>query len=74
MRADKIIIGDFYRHKNSPNNYWARPVKILKPKQFPNIHNRIIAECEWMTCKGSTTGLIKHFKPSDLFEEKPHDR
>jgi hypothetical protein len=66
MRASDLIIGESYRHKEHPDYCWARVVKILKPKEEENPHNRIIVKCEYSVGIGDSFGLIKYFKPSDL--------
>lgn len=66
MQAKKLVIGESYRHKDHPDYAWAKVVKILAPKQYPNTHNRIIVKCEYSQDKNPKFGLIKYFKPSDL--------
>lgn len=36
MRAKDIIIGNWYRHKDHPQYAYAKPIKILKPKELQN--------------------------------------
>ena len=66
MRAKDLIIGQSYRHKDHPNYAYAKVVKVLKPKEDENPHNRTIVKCECSVDKDSTFGLVKYFKPSDL--------
>jgi len=66
MRANKLIIGKSYRHKDHPKYAWAKVLKVLKPKEGVNPHNRIIVKCEWSIDENSSFGMIKYFKPSDL--------
>lgn len=66
MRANDLIVGESYRHKDHPNYCWARVLKILKPKEAENTHNRIIVKCEYSQQKNDCFGLIKYFKPNDL--------
>jgi hypothetical protein len=66
MKADKLIVGESYRHKDHNDYCWAKVIKILKPKEAENPHNRIIVKCEWSENKNARQGLIKYFKPSDL--------
>jgi len=66
MHHNKLIIGESYRHKDHPGYAWAKVVKVLKPKQDENPHNRIIVKCEYSQEKNPKFGLIKYFKPSDL--------
>ncbi|MCK5604475.1 hypothetical protein KAR91_21475 [Candidatus Pacearchaeota archaeon] len=68
MRAKDIEIGESYRHKDHPTYAWARPLKILKPKEAENPHNRIVVKCEWTTRRNANFGMIKYFKPSDLMK------
>jgi len=68
MRAQHIKIGESYRHKDNPTYCWARVVKVLKPKEAENTHNRIVVKCEFSQNKSDKFGLIKYFKPSDLIE------
>jgi hypothetical protein len=68
MRADKLIIGKRYRHKDNKNYGWAKIIKVLKPKESENLHNYIIVKCEWSVDKDSSFGLIKYFRPSNLVE------
>ena len=67
MIAKNIIIGESYRHKNSPKYCWAKVVNILKPKRAENTTKRIIVKCRWTVEKEDDSfGLIKYFNPSDL--------
>ena len=66
MRVDKLVVGESYRHKDHPTYCWAKVLKVLKPKQGENPHNRIIVKCEYSQQKNDKFGLIKYFKPSDL--------
>jgi hypothetical protein len=68
MRPQDIKIGEYYRHKSTPNYGWAKTIKVLKPHEGKNILNHIIVECEWTVSKGDLFGLIKYFKPSDLIK------
>jgi len=66
MRATGIVIGESYRHKDHPNYCWAKAVKVLRPKEEENPHNRIIVKCEYRQHKDDATCLVKYFNPSDL--------
>ena len=66
MRAKDIEIGKSYRHKDHPNYAWAKVLKVLKPKEAENPHNRIVVKCKYSTDKEGKFGLLKYFKPSDL--------
>ncbi len=68
MYAKNLIHGKSYRHKDHPNYCWAKVIKILKPKEGENIHNRIIVKCEYTQKKNGCFGMIKYFNPSDLVE------
>lgn len=66
MRKQDIIIGKYYRHKNSLNYGWAKAIKVLNPKEKPNKNTYSVVKCEWTLRKDDSFGLIKYFKPSDL--------
>ena len=66
LRAKDIEIGESYRHKETPAYAWAKPLKILKPKEAENPHNRLVVKCEWTVGKNDRCGMIKYFKPNDL--------
>jgi hypothetical protein len=66
MKASDLKIGQSYRHKDHPNYCFAKVVKVLKPKQDENPHNRIIVKCEYTQNRNEYFGLIKYFRPSDL--------
>ncbi len=66
MRANNLIQGESYRHKDHPNYCWCKVVKVLKPNEAENPHNRIIVKCEYSVNKGDDMCLTKYFKPSDL--------
>jgi hypothetical protein len=69
MRAQDIVIGQSYRHKNTPDYAWAKAVKVLKPLEGENTHKKIIVKCEWSVNKDDAYGFIKYFSPSDLIKE-----
>ncbi len=66
MRIQDVVIGQTYRHKNSPNVGYAKVLEKLKPKEGVNKNTFSVVKCEWTTCRGSSFGFIKYFKPSDL--------
>ena len=66
MRAKDIVVGESYRHKDHPNYCWAKVVKVLRPKEDENPHNKIIVKCQWSQNKDDTFALIKYFTPADL--------
>ncbi len=61
-----IKIGNYYRHKNTPNYAWAKVLSIIPPRTGVNTHDYPIAECEWTMSKNDSFGLIKYFKLTDL--------
>ena len=65
MRHNNIIIGNYYKHKESPQ-FWAKAIEILPPGKGENTTKKILVKCEWCYMKGDSIGLIKYFKPSDL--------
>lgn len=77
MRTQDVVVGETYRHVDSPNYCYAKVIKIIKPmakykqkyaglteveKQF----KVVIIKCEWSQSKNDTFGLIKYFRPCDL--------
>ena len=65
MRIKDIKIGESYRRKGN-QNYRAKIIKIMKPRQDENPHNHTILKCEYSQTKDDKFGLIKYFRPSDL--------
>lgn len=79
MKTKDIIIGTFYRNKNSRDSFgnfysYAKVLKILKPKQEENTTRKMLVKCEWVINKNDSFGLIKYFKISDLIKEAINDR
>lgn len=70
MRAQDIIIGEWYRHKDHPTYCWVKAVKILKPKEAENTNNYIVVKCYYSTDKCDDFALIKYFKPAVLVKEE----
>jgi hypothetical protein len=68
MNSKNIIIGEYYRHKDTPKYAWAKVLEIIKPHTGINIHGYQIAKCEWSVGKNDTFGFIKYFKVSDLIK------
>jgi hypothetical protein len=66
MIASKIVIGDYYRHKDHPTFCWAKALKVLKPNEGENTLKKIIVKCEYSTDKDSLCFRVMYFKPSDL--------
>lgn len=73
MRAQDLVVGRSYRHKNTPSQYWAKVTKILKPKQGVNPHSYTIVKCEWSQNKNDSFGIVKHFRPADLIKDVSND-
>lgn len=74
MKAKDLIVGESYRHKDHPNYCFAKVVKVLKPKESENPHNRIIVKCEYSQSRNDNFGLIKYFNPADLIKiEQPRN-
>jgi hypothetical protein len=70
MRASDLIVRESYRHKDNPAYCFAKVIKVLKPKESENPHNKIIVKCDYSQDKNGSFGLIKYFNPSDLIKEK----
>jgi len=64
------VIGEYYRHKSSPNYCWAKVINVLEANKYPNDKSYKVVECEWVTSKSNDIGLIKYFKVSDLIKPK----
>lgn len=69
--SQRIIIGEYYRHSNTPNYGWAKALEILKPHRGVNTHGYSIVRCEWSVSKDDLFGMIKYFKVEDLVKENP---
>jgi len=74
MRAEKLVIGESYRHKDHPTYCWAKALKVLKPREAENTTSHIVVKCEWSHQKDDTFALIKYFKPSDLVAPNAGDQ
>ena len=78
MRTQDIKIGEYYRHRTSPDYAYAKAIEILKPKpkylQRTAIDKEIkctVVKCEWTVDKNSKgLILIKYFRPCDLIKDK----
>jgi hypothetical protein len=80
MRTQDIVIGEYYRHRTSPNYAYAKALKIIKPmakfKQkyaygLTEEEKRVkttLVKCEWTVSKKDKIGLIKYFRPCDLIK------
>jgi len=73
VRARDLKEGESYRHKDHPNYCWAKVVKVIKPKESGNPHDRIVVKCDYSVQKNATFGLVKYFKPSDLVIGNIHE-
>jgi hypothetical protein len=70
VRPQDIKIGEYYRHRNTPDYCYAKALKILKPGQGINNLKYIVVKCEWTVYKDDTGyGFIKYFRPCDLIKE-----
>ena len=70
MRAQDIVIGEHYRHKDSPCRFWLTVRNILQPHEGKNPHNKIIVECLHTTDKNKDFGFIRYFCPRDLIKDR----
>lgn len=70
MRAKDIVIGEIYRLKNSPHYGYIKPLKILKPMEFPNTLQCILVECEHSVDLDFKCGIVRYFKPVDIIKCK----
>jgi hypothetical protein len=68
IRKD-LVIGEYYRHKATPNYSWAKILEIIEPHTGVNNNNYPVAKCELTVDKGDTFGMIKYFKLSNLIKE-----
>lgn len=68
MNSKTIKIGEYYRHRNTPNYGWAKALEVIKPHTGVNTHGYLIVECEWTLSQNDSFGIIKYFKPSDLIK------
>lgn len=87
MRPQDIKVGEYYRHRTSPNYAYAKAIKVLKPikskyqrkyaydrtEKEKNISCTVV-KCEWTIYKKDSTGLIKYFRPCDLIKDKEDER
>lgn len=64
----KVVIGEHYRHKSTPDYAWAKVLEVLEPNQYPNTNKYKVAKCEWSVYQDSKAGMIKYFKLSDLIK------
>lgn len=60
MNFKDLKLGEYYRHRSSPNNHWAVPRQVLVKK------GKKIVECMWIENESFASGIIKHFRVSDL--------
>lgn len=70
MKTKDIVIGDSYRHRDTPKYCWAKAVKVLMPKECENMTSKILVKCIWSQERDDTFGLIKYFRPADLVADR----
>ena len=68
MNSKNVVIGNYYRHRDTPTYAWAKVLSVLPPHKGLNAHGYLVAKCEWSLGKNDSLGLIKYFKLSDLIE------
>lgn len=69
MKVQDVKIGEYYRHKDTPNYAWAKPLEILKPNEKQNKGNKfIVIKCQWVVNKNDKFGMIKYFRPNNLIK------
>lgn len=67
MQASRIVIGEYYRHSDTPKYCWAKALEVIPPRTGVNTHGYFIVRCEWSESKKDVgLVLIKYFKASDL--------
>jgi hypothetical protein len=78
MRAQDIVIGETYRHRDHPAYCYAKAIKIIRPmakyKQYGLTEDEktlkcVCVKCEWTQSKNDSFGLIKYFRPCDLVKD-----
>jgi hypothetical protein len=70
VRPQDIEIGEYYRHRNTPDRYYAKVLEILKPGQGANNQKYIVVKCEWKVYENDDHGFIRYFRPCDLIKEE----
>ena len=77
MRTQDIKIGEYYRHRTSPDIGYAKALEIIKPKPLYRCHTDVeknikhtVVKCEWTTDRDNRSGFIKYFRPFDLVNGK----
>ncbi len=70
MRADKIIEGQHYRLKSSPNYGFFKACKVLKARTYDNRLPYAIVEGEHTTDKDDRFGILRTFKATDIVGSK----
>jgi hypothetical protein len=73
MRPQDIKLGEFYRHVDSPNRFYAKALEILKGRQKENTNTYAVVKCEWTNSKNYGIGFIRYFRPCDLIKERTND-
>ena len=79
MIPKKIVLGNCYRLRSSPDYGYVRPVKVIKPGTYEmkELAKRedvepfryVVVECEHVINKNDTHGLVRYFRPVDILEE-----
>ena len=70
MRSKDIIIGNFYRLKDTPDYSWIKAIEILKPREYPNTKNYTVVKCEHRVNKDDVFGFIRYFKPMNILKQE----
>ena len=42
MNSKNVVIGNYYRHKDTPNYAWAKVLEVLQPHSGVNTHGYLI--------------------------------
>lgn len=61
-----IKVGEVYRHRDHPSHGYAKVIEIIPAKFGVNTHGYKIVKVEWALDRAFRSGMIKHFKQSDL--------
>ena len=66
----KILVGEYYRLKSTPNYSWVKVLRILPPRTKDNKNRFIVVECEHVVGKGDLFGFIRLFRPREIMPNK----
>lgn len=71
MKIADIKIGEWYQVKDTFHPTYAKPIKILKPKEAENTNPYTVVKCLFSTDMDmlSRFGVIKYFKPTVLIKD-----